>query len=298
MSWSRHGQQHDVLGMGSRMCECSGQLARERTCGERAGKSHPIIRCYEEIPCNVCESACPFGVIHVGPGITGIVTVEPEECTGCGSCVAACPGLAIVLAAPSSKDDTVLLTFPYERLPIPAVGDSIEVVDENGEHLRTTVVERVLSSPGFNRTALLAIRVPGEDVGRSHDVFVVGSHMAAERPLDRQRDAFNDRCGDARARSEEDPDRIVCRCEEVTEQEVREAIRRYQTTSVNEVKKLTRVGMGPCQSKICEDVVRRLIREELGRLEDTPLHVRLPIRPVTVTAFVDTEQEKTEEGDK
>jgi len=75
---------------------------------------------------------------------------------------------------------------------------------------------------------------------------------------------------------------IVCRCEEVSEADIRLAIRKFGARSVNEVKKLTRAGMGPCQSKICEDIVRRLVEEETGLLSTDPLSVRPPLRPVEI----------------
>ena len=265
---------------------------------EYTGKTCPIVRCLEEIPCNVCESACLFGAIHVGPGITGCVTIEPGKCVGCGSCVAACPGLAIVLMTPSRCDDAVLLTFPYERLPVPEVGDLVEVVDGEGEHLGTAPVEKVLLSPVFNRTTLISTRVSKGDAERAQDILVSEHVLPTECPLDRRSEESAEFQAPVRigARSRATHDRIVCRCEEVTEEEIRETIRKHRTTSVNEVKKLTRAGMGPCQGKICEDIVRRLIREELGWAEEVPLSVRPPIRPVAVTAYVGRGEGNTEEG--
>lgn len=56
---------------------------------------------------------------------------------------------------------------------------------------------------------------------------------------------------------------IVCRCEEVTEVEVREAIRRGYH-SLEELKRVLRTGMGHCQGRGCLRIIARLIQEETG----------------------------------
>lgn len=51
-----------------------------------------VIECVQEIPCNPCENACPFGAIKIGDPITNLPVLDGEKCTGCGTCVAMCPG--------------------------------------------------------------------------------------------------------------------------------------------------------------------------------------------------------------
>lgn len=70
-----------------------------------------------------------------------------------------------------------------------------------------------------------------------------------------------------RAAIEADPDyaRIVCRCEQVTEAEIRDAIRRpVGARSVSAVKMRTRAGMGRCQGGFCSPRVLEILCEELG----------------------------------
>ena len=55
-------------------------------------------------------------------------------------------------------------------------------------------------------------------------------------------------------------DIIVCRCEEVTLGEIREWIARGYDT-FDELKRVLRVGMGPCQGRGC----REIILKEIGR---------------------------------
>ncbi len=79
---------------------------------------------------------------------------------------------------------------------------------------------------------------------------------------------------------------IVCRCQEVTRQEIIDAIHDGATT-VDGVKRRTRAGMGLCQGKTCERLIQRIIAEETGKnpADILPQHKRMPVRPITVGMF-------------
>lgn len=58
---------------------------------------------------------------------------------------------------------------------------------------------------------------------------------------------------------------LVCRCEQVTEAEIRAAIRRpVGARSIDGVKRRTRAGMGRCQGGFCSPRVLEILCEELG----------------------------------
>jgi NAD(P)H-nitrite reductase large subunit len=77
-------------------------------------------------------------------------------------------------------------------------------------------------------------------------------------------------------------DAIVCRCERITAGEIKEAIRNG-VRDMNQLKALTRVGMGACGSKTCRPMIWRIFKEEgieLGTVTDRvdrPLFVEVPI---------------------
>ena len=54
---------------------------------------------------------------------------------------------------------------------------------------------------------------------------------------------------------------MVCRCERVTAAEIRDLIRRG-FRDINEIKAVTRAGMGACGSKTCNALIHRLFRDE------------------------------------
>ncbi len=68
--------------------------------------------------------------------------------------------------------------------------------------------------------------------------------------------------------------RIICRCETVTEGEIRAAIRRpLGARNVDAVKRRTRAGMGRCQGGFCAPRVVEILCEELG------------VSPIEITKF-------------
>ena len=81
---------------------------------------------------------------------------------------------------------------------------------------------------------------------------------------------------------------FVCRCEEITEEEVRLAVRNG-AISVDAVKRATRAGMGLCQSKTCYLAIAKIINEEIGRplSELVPIVNRIPVRPVSCKSLVE-----------
>ena len=89
-----------------------------------------------------------------------------------------------------------------------------------------------------------------------------------------------------------DDDVVVCRCEEITVGEIRQAIREGATTLTG-VKRRTRAGMGLCQARTCETLVLRILAEELGkRVADfASTSVRPPVGPVTFGVIAGLEDE-------
>ena len=90
----------------------------------------------------------------------------------------------------------------------------------------------------------------------------------------------------------EDKDIIICRCQEVSRQEILDAIADGALT-VDGVKRRTRAGMGLCQGKTCERLVARIIAEQTGRpmAEILPPKSRIPVRPVKICIIGGQEDE-------
>ncbi|MET1114441.1 MAG: NAD(P)/FAD-dependent oxidoreductase [Comamonas sp.] len=78
-------------------------------------------------------------------------------------------------------------------------------------------------------------------------------------------------------------DTIVCRCEEVTAEQVRSTAR-LGCQGPNQLKAFLRCGMGPCQGRFCGLTVSELIADESGRhpSEVGYYRLRFPTKPVTL----------------
>jgi D-hydroxyproline dehydrogenase subunit alpha len=85
-------------------------------------------------------------------------------------------------------------------------------------------------------------------------------------------------------------DVVVCRCEEVTAEEIRNRVR-DGCTSVKAIKDWTRAGMGLCQGRICASTVTRIVAAETGRRPRDIARgsIRPPIKPVAIDALTAAE---------
>jgi NADPH-dependent 2,4-dienoyl-CoA reductase/sulfur reductase-like enzyme len=76
---------------------------------------------------------------------------------------------------------------------------------------------------------------------------------------------------------------LVCRCEEVTAGQIRDAVP-IGCLGLNQLKAYTRCGMGPCQGRMCAPVAARVLalarNVPVAAIE--PLRTRFPTKPVTV----------------
>jgi bacterioferritin-associated ferredoxin len=84
-------------------------------------------------------------------------------------------------------------------------------------------------------------------------------------------------------------DLVICRCEEITRGEIKEAIRNGIQT-LNGIKRVTRAGMGLCQGQTCQQLVARILTEELGlsAADIDPTTARGPVRPLRLAVFANS----------
>ena len=90
-----------------------------------------------------------------------------------------------------------------------------------------------------------------------------------------------------------DKDILICRCEDITREMILQCIEDGYRT-IDEIKRVTRAGMGPCQGRTC----RLLIAQELSRALGVPMEevlmstFRPPTKPITMGALADAWREE------
>ena len=84
----------------------------------------------------------------------------------------------------------------------------------------------------------------------------------------------------------ENNDLIICRCMEVSKQEILDAIEDGATT-VDGVKRRTKACMGLCQGKTCGRLVQQMVAAGSGQsaADVPPQKSRMPVRPVQISRF-------------
>jgi len=227
-----------------------------------------VIECPQHIPCNPCVEACPQNAIRIEGDINGLPTLDEEKCTGCGRCMLECPGLAIFLVR-DNGDGTGTVAVPWEMLPIPEKGDKVIATDRNGLPVCEAQVERVVRRKG---RAAVYLRVKKEHIDEVR--CFAATERAGTRLVKRPyKGGFAD-------------DVLICRCEDVWRSQIEELLNAGYT-SFEEIKRILRCGMGPCQGKTCQRLVLGLIAAHRGcKLSDIPpQRSRSPVRPTPLSVF-------------
>jgi NAD(P)H-nitrite reductase large subunit len=88
------------------------------------------------------------------------------------------------------------------------------------------------------------------------------------------------------ASNEQTPNCFICRCEEIEEPEILQAIAEG-AQSINDVKRRTRAGMGVCQGIYCVNSISHILQRELGLSPDqiVPMTARPPVRLVPLASL-------------
>lgn len=78
-----------------------------------------------------------------------------------------------------------------------------------------------------------------------------------------------------------DDDLLICRCEEITKGEIRQAVHDGMFT-ITEIRRYLRCGMGLCQGQTCAKLVKGIVARERGVSPAVlePATSRPPMRPV------------------
>ena len=101
-----------------------------------------------------------------------IIVIDEEKCTGCGLCVAKCPGLACFVIDLTYSADEAVIKLPYELVPKPVKGQKVKCLNRVGEEVSEGEVYAV-TEPLKDQTTVVSVVIPKKLVGEIRAIKVV-----------------------------------------------------------------------------------------------------------------------------
>ena len=205
----------------------------------RVSKGFVIADCLYGFACNPCSFSCKQGAItKSSTSVTPVI--DYDKCIGCMECVAQCPGLAIF----GYRQDRSQLFLPLE-FNLPEGAKEVFLVDDNGKKVGTGEIERVIPKP--NKTNIAVIKATSLE-GPITDArgFILQENYP--EPLQMVP------CDADGAET------YVCHCEDVSLKEILEALKGRKSITAQELKHVTRLGMGPCRGSRCLPRAKQILR--------------------------------------
>jgi len=206
----------------------SGQAIRQ--------KPFVVADCLYGFACNPCSFACKQGAItKSSTSVTPVI--DYDKCIGCMECVSQCPGLAIFGYNPARG----LLYFPFEF----EEPDCKEVflVDDNGAKVGEGVIERIMRKP--NKTNVAVVRALNGDFYGARGFIAKDSYP---EPLE------------LKPGTPDGAYTYVCHCEDVSLESLLELLKGRKSITAQELKHISRLGMGPCRGSRCLPRAKQILR--------------------------------------
>ena len=223
-----------------------------------------MIHCRQEIPCNPCSTVCPENSIQMlGDPIKGLPEFK-GICKGCLKCLTICPGLAITLVDYRKNRENPTLFLPYEISNIEIKkDDDINLTDIDGNPLGVSRVLSAKATKHSDKTWIVRTKIP-KSIAKKVVAFTIQEKKVTKQltekiPIDHIQD-----------------DEIVCLCERVTAGQIRYLVQQGMT-DMNQIKAVSRAGMGPCGYKTCENLMKQIFNAEKIAQKDVVNNVRRPL---------------------
>jgi glycine/D-amino acid oxidase-like deaminating enzyme/NADPH-dependent 2,4-dienoyl-CoA reductase/sulfur reductase-like enzyme/Fe-S-cluster-containing hydrogenase component 2 len=201
----------------------------------RQEKPFVIADCLYGFACNPCAFSCPHDAI-TKTSSSHVPVIDYEKCIGCMKCVTQCPGLAIFGYNMQKKWIFLPIEFDIEEKT------DVYLVDNQGKILGEGLVDKITKQK--NKTHLAKISVTQFTNENLTEVrgFIVKENLPEALNFKPNTETLEE-------------DEYVCHCDDVKMSEIMETIGDRKFISVDEVKHITRLGMGACRGKRC---IRRL----------------------------------------
>ncbi len=197
-----------------------------------------VADCLYGFACNPCSFSCKQGAI-AKDSTSGVPVIDYNKCIGCMECVSQCPGLAIFGYRPDSRQ----LFLPYE-FDIPELPAQVYLVDDNGAKVGVGIWERAIRKPG--KTHLAVVKALGDEDILSVTGFILEDHYP--EPLE------------LKPCPADGSPTYLCHCEDVSIDKLLKQLGGRKSITAQELKHITRIGMGPCRGTRCLPRVKQTLR--------------------------------------
>ena len=216
--------------------------------------------CLYGFACNPCSFSCPQGAI-TKPTTDSTPTIDYDKCIGCMLCVSNCPGLAIF--GYDVQKSTCFLPIEYEAQE----GAEVYLVDNDGQKIGEGVIEKIIKKS--NKTNVARVRArssrPSGEGSRVFELTDVRGFILKDRYNDVHEVTTplaptSQQPAPSSSIPAPSPSPYVCHCEDIKLDRILEVVGNRKTISVDELKHITRLGMGPCRGKRCIPRARQILR--------------------------------------
>ncbi len=204
------------------------------------GRTKPFViaDCLYGFACNPCSFACRQGAITKS-STSATPVIDYDKCIGCMDCVSQCPGLAIFGYNPGKQQ--LFLPFEFED---PQSKD-VFLVDDNGAIVGEGVIERILHKPNKTHVAVIKASSLKASLTDAHGFI----------PKDRYPEPLN-----MVPQADDDADTYICHCEDVSLRSLLEQLKGRTSITAQELKHISRMGMGPCRGSRCLPRAKQALR--------------------------------------
>ncbi len=205
----------------------------------RVSKGFVIADCLYGFACNPCSFSCKQGAItKSSTSVTPVI--DYDKCIGCMECVAQCPGLAIF----GYRQDRSQLFLPLE-FNLPEGAKEVFLVDDNGKKVGTGEIERVIPKPNKTNIAVIKATSLEGPITDARGFILQENYPEPLKMVPCDADGA---------------ETYVCHCEDVSLKEILEALKGRKRITAQELKHVTRLGMGPCRGSRCLPRAKQILR--------------------------------------
>lgn len=227
-------------------------------------KVYPVIRCVQEIPCNPCVEACPKGWVRLeNESITSLPRWQ-DECVGCLKCAVVCPGLAITVVDrrfdPTGRTAQVWVPWEIDDDQV-KVGKPVSLTGFEGESVGLGIIRHIRTLKWMDKRRMVQIEVDSKLATKVAGIRIQNLELGS--PLESQCDFADDEV-------------MVCVCERVSKKEITRLVE-MGVRDLNAIKAATRCGMGACNGKTCENLIKQVFREAGIPLQSVTGYVKRPL---------------------